>query len=114
MNEDKASRYQRQKRRATVASMALSGALLLGLLMSGGSGALRGWAESIGGPPTAGLPAYLLAASMFATALFGLQEVLGFPLAYYRGYALEHKYGLSRETGTEWLRVIAIRLLFSP
>ncbi|HSL22939.1 MAG TPA: M48 family metalloprotease [Vicinamibacterales bacterium] len=104
MNEDKATKYHRQRRRAAVASMALTGALLLGILLSGASTALGAWAESIGGPASNGLARYLVAAAMFTTALFALQEALGFPLAYYRGYALEHRYGLSRETGAEWLR----------
>lgn len=117
MNEDRASRYHRQRRRATLASIVLSAGLLLTLIVTGAAVALRGWAESLGGPAAAGLGPYLLAVAVFTTALFLLEELFGFPLAAYRGFALEHRYGLSRESWSDWLRdhvkAASIGLVFS-
>lgn len=104
MNEDRASRYHRQRRRATILSLLLTAALLVALVISGASIALRDWAESLGGSPADGLSGYLIACALFASVLFALEEVLGFPLAAYRGYALEHRYGLSREAFRDWCR----------
>lgn len=104
MNEDRASRYHRQRRRAAVGSLVLSAALLLGLIVSGASAGLRVWAEALGGPASAGFLLYAAAASAFTLTVFALEEAVGFPLAYYRGYTLEHRYGLSREALSDWLR----------
>ncbi|MBI2223185.1 MAG: M48 family metalloprotease [Acidobacteria bacterium] len=104
MNEDRASRYHRQRRRATILSLLLTAALLAALVISGASIALRDWAESLGGSPADGLPGYLIACVLFVSVLFALEEVLGFPLATYRGYTLEHRYGLSREAFRDWCR----------
>ncbi len=104
MNEDRASRYHRQRRRAAVGSLLLTGALLVALTVSGAAVGLRVWAESIGGAPSAGLLLYAAAVVQFTVALFIADEALGFPLAFYRGYSLEHRYGLSREALSDWLR----------
>ena len=49
MNEDKASRYHRLKRRAVVSSVAIQGALLVGLLLTGWSVRLREAVMAIAG-----------------------------------------------------------------
>ncbi len=117
MNEDRASRYHRQRRRAAVASLLLTAALLVTLTVSGAAVGLRVWAESIGGAPSAGFLLYAVAVVQFTVALFIAQEALGFPLAFYRGYTLEHRYELSREALSDWLRdhakAAAIGLAFS-
>jgi STE24 endopeptidase len=51
-----------------------------------------------------GAPAYVLAAALFVGALYLLQEIVLLPLSFYRGYVLEQRYGLSRETRAVWLR----------
>ena len=101
----------------TIASLVLSTALLLALIASGASIALRDWAESAGGPPADGLAGYLVACVLFVSVLFALEEALAFPLAVYRGYTLEQHYGLSRESFGDWCRdhakAVAIGLAFT-
>jgi STE24 endopeptidase len=104
LNEDRGSRYHRQRRQAAVASLALTAALLIALVVSGASVALRDWALWSAGAAPAGLPRHLLAASFFVLALYVLEEIVSLPLAIYRGYLLEQRYGLSRETFGVWLR----------
>ncbi len=116
MNEDRASRYHRQRRRAAVGSLLLTAALLIVLILSGAAVWLRGWAEAVGGPAAAGFPPYAVAVCAFSLALLLLLEMLELPLAYYRGYALEHRYNLSREARSDWMRdqakAAAIGLVF--
>jgi STE24 endopeptidase len=104
MNEDKSSRYHRQRRLTTVASLAMTAAWLLVLVVSGASGSLRDWAERLGGPAAAGFPRYALAVTAFTVVLFAIEEAFGFAFSYYRGFTIEHRYGLSRESRVEWLR----------
>jgi STE24 endopeptidase len=105
MNEDKASRYQRLRRRAIV--LAVSGTLLLLvlLLLTGGSHALRDLSESV----VAELPLpvgvrFAAATALFVLALLVIHEVGALPLAYYAGVTLERRYGLSRQPAVAWLR----------
>ena len=89
MNEDKAARYHRQKRVVSVASVIWSVALLAGLLATRGSIALRDLAQGY---------------ALVYVALLTLTNELGaLPLAFYSGYRLEHRYGLSTETLGAWL-----------
>lgn len=117
MNEDKSSRYHRQRRVASLAALTITAAWLLALVVSGGSAALRSWAETLGGPATAGFPRYALSVAAFTVVLFAIEEALGFPLSCYRGFVIEHRYGLSRESFREWLRdhakAAGIGLIFS-
>jgi STE24 endopeptidase len=98
MNEDKAARYHRLKRRVSVASVAWSGALLVLLLVTGGSLALRRLAEGGDAAPR-GL---LITVVIYVCLLFLLNEIVALPLSFYSGYLLEHRYGLSRETIGRW------------
>jgi STE24 endopeptidase len=84
--------------------MALTVGLLAALLLSGGSATLRDGALEIARVAGTGLAGYLLAAALFVTAVYAIQEALFLPLAIYRGYLLEKRYGLSRETFGVWLR----------
>jgi len=96
VNEDKATRYQRLRRRASLAGTALSGALLAGLLVSGVSVRLRETvAEATGG-------SFVLTVAGYVVALVLLSEVLELPLAYYRGVTLERRFGLSTEAIGHW------------
>lgn len=96
MNEDKASRYQRLKRQAGIASFLWSTALLVGLMASGLSLRLRALAESFS-PASA-----TLAIAMYVAFLSLLSEAGGLPLAFYSGFLLERRYGLSTETLRAW------------
>ena len=89
MNEDKATRYNRLKRRVSVVSLVATVILLLVLLATGGSLVLRDAARS-------SVLAYV--------ALFSiLNEAIALPLAFYSGFVLERRYGLSTETFGRWL-----------
>ena len=105
MNEDKATRYHRLARRARLLSLALTTALLAGLLLSGTSAALRnGAALAAGalGAPDAVRPAVVVAVYVLFLAV--LAELVAFPLGFYRSYVLERRYGLSTESPGRWLR----------
>lgn len=103
MNEDKASRYHRLKRRTSVVSLTWGVTLLAGLLFSGLSINLRdiaeAWTARIGAWPgvraVASLSAYL--------AMVGaINEVVGLALGFYSGYVVEHRYELSTQTIGHW------------
>jgi Zn-dependent protease with chaperone function len=89
LNEDKATRYNRLKRRASVLSLALTAAFLGGVLATGVSVRLRDAAGS--------LAAYVL-------VLTSLHELLTLPVAAYGGLFLERRYGLSVIPVSSWLR----------
>lgn len=98
MNEDKSTRYHRLRRRAAVASLGLEAIVLGGLVATGASVALRDVAvRLVGDRPALVVAAYVL---LFAA----LHETVVLPLAFYRGFLLERRYGLSRETAAAWAR----------
>jgi STE24 endopeptidase len=103
MNEDRATRYQRSKRRLGIIGLAWT-VLLLGVLMfSGWSVALRAGAESAAMRVTTGdwLPS--LSVVVYVALLSLINELGGLPLAFYGGYLIERRYGLSNETFRSWL-----------
>ncbi len=96
-NEDKATRYQRLRRRATVAGVAAV-ALVLSVAQ------VVGPATRVVTGETAGLLSQL---GSLALAAFGLLAVaLGatFPSAFYRDAILTRHYGLSREPPAAWVK----------
>ncbi|MBI2833075.1 MAG: M48 family metallopeptidase [Acidobacteria bacterium] len=103
MNEDKASRYQRLSRCSEIASILVNAMFLAGLVVSGGSLELRELSVRI----AARLPigAWLLpwvVVGIYVALLVGMAELIGLPLAFYRGHVLEHRYELSRRRIPEW------------
>jgi STE24 endopeptidase len=115
LNEDKASRYHRLKRQSAVISVVLAAMVLGGLLLSGASRALAdaagSWAHAAPGRFS---PA---AVAIYVVLLAAVQEATALPIAYYRGFFLEQRYGLSSETLPGWLRdhakAAALGLLFA-
>ena len=101
MNEDKASRYHRLKRRSAVASVGLTAVMLGGLLVSGGSVALADIARVVAQTRTDSSP---LAVAVYVLILGSLHEALALPLAFYHGFFLDRRYGLSSEPIGGWLR----------
>ena len=96
-NEDKATRYQRLRRRATVAGVAAV-ALVLSLAQLVGPPGLVVPGESAG---------LLSQFSALALAAFGLLVVAvgaTFPSAFYRAALLTRHYGLSRESPAAWVK----------
>jgi STE24 endopeptidase len=106
MNEDRSSRYHRLKRRTDIASVVWSVVLLAGLLWSGASAAIRDLAG-----------AGIFAIVTYVGLLLILNELGSLPLAFYSGFLLERRYGLSHEPLGRWLvdqvKSLAIGLLLS-
>ena len=101
MNEDRATRYHRLKRRALVLSLAWSGILFTALLATGGSLQLRATAERIAAALGRSSPAVVVV--LYVAGLILLHEAGGFILALYSSFIVEHRYGLSNERFTAWL-----------
>ena len=95
MNEDKSARYHRLKRRAGIAALAWSAIFLIALVGSGASVALRDLLAGLTGSDT-------LLICLYVGALALLHELGSLPLAFYSGYTLEHRYGLSRQNRRQW------------
>ena len=103
VNEDKATRYQRLKRQASIVSLAWGVLLLVGLLWAGWHVTLRDLAALAAGVvPTS----WQAAATVFCFVVFlsVLNEVGSLPLGFYSSFFLERRYGLSNETFGAWLR----------
>ena len=99
MNEDKATRYHRLSRRARVVSILTGMAALVALIKSGGSplvrDAITSWTSaSPSAPSTVALYALILVIAYLALRL---------PIAFYQGFLLERRYGLSCETVGGWV-----------
>ena len=102
MNEDKATRYHRLKRQASIVSMLWGVLLLGGLTATGWSATLRDAAERVAGrvaPPSWHAAATVL---LFVVLLSILNEIAGLPLGFYSGFFLERRYELSKETLGGW------------
>ncbi len=95
-NEDKATRYHRLRRRASLLSAALGALFLLVLLVSGASAALRSAASDL----TAG--SFFGTVAVYVLALAILHDLLQLPLAFYEGVTLERRYELSTESTARW------------
>jgi STE24 endopeptidase len=104
VNEDKATRYHRLKRRASIAAMAWGVLLLGGLLATGATMSLRDAAMSAAARlgPSSWQPGLTVLVYVFLLML--LNEAGGFPLSFYSTLVLEHRYELSNETFKSWLR----------
>src|SRR5262245_25279733 len=94
MNEDKAARYHRLKRRSAILSGTLTVALLAWLQLSGGSLFLRNAAAAIPGEPVA----------VFVLLLGLALEAVSLPLSFYRHFILERRFGLSKASPESWIR----------
>lgn len=110
-NEDKAARYHRLKRRAALGNTALSVALLVLFLVSGGSAALRDLAATASGN------SFTFSVLIYTALLVLTAEAVQLPLAFYSGVTLERRYGLSKETTARWwldyLKAGTLALLFA-
>jgi STE24 endopeptidase len=113
MNEDKASRYHRRKRRSAVLSVVVTAAVLAGFLFSGASAAVAERARYVAGVAPDDYSFRVVA--IYVTVLAILHELVALPLTFYRGFLLERRYGLSFEPLRAWLRdhLKAVALAFS-
>jgi STE24 endopeptidase len=113
MNEDKASRYHRLKRRSAVLSVVVTAAVLAGFLGSGASSAVAERARHIAGVSPGDYSFRVVA--IYVAVLAILHELVALPLTVYRGFLLERRYGLSFEPLRGWLRdhLKAVALAFA-
>ena len=103
MNEGKATRYHRLRRRAR--ALASGGALVavVTLLVSGASVGIRDAAAQVVG--RGGFPAgwhQVGVAAVYTACVWVLLELLLLPVRVFQGYVLERRYGLSRVDGVRW------------
>jgi STE24 endopeptidase len=102
VNEDRSARYHKLGRRTAVASAAWSAGLLVCLAATPFSLQLRHLAEVAAAPfhsalrPTAVVLVYL-------ACLGAIHELGALPLAFYRSFLLERRYGLSTERLRHWV-----------
>ncbi len=102
MNEDKSTRYHRLRRRADVLGTVVAGALLLALSVSGAALRMRESAAVAAGLLPGGLEEPATVVFMTIATLLLLQ-IVEWPFAFYQGFLLEHRYGLSTQAVTHWL-----------
>jgi STE24 endopeptidase len=111
VNEDKASRYHRLQRRASLAGTALAAAFLLLLLVTGWSATLRDLAASMAGQ------SFVFTITGYVVLVALLSEAIQLPLAFYQGVTLERRYELSTQTTGRWwldrLKAGGVALLFA-
>ena len=91
-----ARRYNRIRRRLSIADFVLGLALLVVLLATGWSGTLRDYAYR------AAFQHYTFAVFLYVAMLMLLGKVLGFALDYY-GFRLEHRFQLSNQRFRSWI-----------
>lgn len=104
MNEDRATRYHRRKRQAALLALVWSAALLGGLLWTDSSLVIRATAESAAAGFTTGRWHAAIVVVIYAAGLTLVHEIGSLPLAFYSGFVLERRYGLSNERLEGWLR----------
>jgi len=110
-NEDKATRYNRLRRRASLLGTALTAVWLFVLLASGGSATIRDVAASLA------RQSLVLTVVFYVIAVGLISEAVQLPLAFYQGVLLERRYELSTQTTWRWcldqLKSTALGLLFA-
>lgn len=110
-NEDKATRYHRLQRRASILSTTITTLFLVAFLFSGGSVALRSAVTTLTGQ------SFILVVIGYVIGLGVLLEIISLPFAMYRGITLERRYELSTQSNAHWwadhLKAGAISLGFT-
>jgi STE24 endopeptidase len=97
-NEDKSTRYHRLRRRTSLLDTTAQAILLLALVSSGASSAIRASVETSVG--TSLVPLVV----MYVIVIAALSEIVHLPFAFYHGVILERRYGLSTEKAARWLK----------
>jgi STE24 endopeptidase len=101
LNEDRATKYHRLRRRADLLGTAAAGAVLIALLATGGHARLR----ELGAAISQWVPENLNDAVMVMLVTIAVMLILAIvelPFAYYHGHLLEHRYGLSTQSAAHW------------
>jgi len=104
MNEDKASRYQRLKRHATIISVVIGVAMILALLVTGVTLSMRDAADAFAGRLASGAARAAVTVFAYVVLLSLLNELISLPVAFYSDFLLERRYGLSNEALSGWIR----------
>jgi STE24 endopeptidase len=95
-NEDKAARYHRLRRRASLASTATAALFLLLLLVTGASASIRDWSGSL-------VPgSFFVSVVVYTAALVLLSSVVQLPFSIYEELVVERRYGLSTQSTWKW------------
>ena len=102
MNEDKSTKYHRLRRRADLLGTAVAGVLLLGLSLTGGAQKLREVSSVIAQRVPGGFDDAMSVVAL-TLVLIVILQVAELPFAFYHGYLLEHRYGLSTQTAGHWI-----------
>lgn len=99
--QQKAREYARIRRQLSFVGIGIAAIGILFIFWSGLDIALRDWLQPLGWQPLRGwYPLKVL--FYFLTLMLGY-EIITAPLAYYGGYVLPHRYGLSTMTLPAWL-----------
>ncbi len=99
--QQKAREYARIRRQLSLVSIGIAAIAILFIFWSGLDVALRDWLQPLSWQPLRGW--YPLQVLVYFLVLMLGYEVLTAPLAYYGGYVLPHRYGLSTMTLPVWL-----------
>ena len=102
MNEDKSTRYHRLRRRADLMGTAVAGLVLIALIASGTASRMREWAAAISSIIPGGLDDAMTVA-LYTLMLLVVLQLVELPFAFYQGFLLEHRYGLSTQSGRHWV-----------
>jgi STE24 endopeptidase len=94
--QEEAKSFARLRHRLMAAELALGGLFTVALIVSGLAQGLKGVVLA-----STGRPMLLVAGYFFILTV--TYSVLTFPLEYYGGFRLPHRYGLSNQTLREWL-----------
>src|SRR5256886_2431338 len=99
--QQKAREYARKRRRVSYIDMGIAAVGIIFVFLSGLNIALRNWLQPLAWHPVAGwYPWQVLV--YFLVLMLGYQVITS-PLAYYGGFVLPHRYGLSTMTLRGWL-----------
>jgi STE24 endopeptidase len=116
VNEDRAVRYHRLRRRAVIAGLVAGAGWLAVLGLSPAGAALSRWTAGLatGAHPALGTAAGVAAFVAMAAAGY---ELATLPFTFYRGFVLERRYGLSSGTLRTWiadhLKAVALGVLLT-
>ena len=116
MNEDKAARYHRLRRRAILLAAAWRVFLLAFLITSGLGHALRD-ASAAAAQPFPAILQFPLTVLAWVAVVVLVQDLGALPMAFFAGFLLERRYGLSRQPARSWLhdhlKAVGINLVFT-
>jgi STE24 endopeptidase len=116
MNEDKAARYHRLRRRAILLAAAWRVFLLAFLITSGLGHALRD-ASAAAAQPFPALLQFPLTVLAWVAVVVLVHELGSLPMAFFAGFLLERRYELSRQPARSWLhdhlKAVGINLVFT-